>query len=269
MPPRRKKKLKVAVRRSRMAYQWRSFAETARLWMKRFLFVCSAVGMAWGAHGVWEKTALLSISEVRAEAPLLAGWVEDPPVKKGQPLFGFSAGRVERRLLERYPQLKSVRVRRDWDRGVTVRWQFRQPVARVHGGGRWLALDGEGALFPLEGEGAECPIFVFSDPGTPPQAALAFLALLRAAKESWTDGLHKITMSTDGEAVLLLAGEVPVFWGEAVPDPALVAQKARRLQRVLSAPESVGGIQYARFVDDRRVVIKPRALSTDRKEPHG
>jgi hypothetical protein len=71
--------------------------------------------------------------------------------------------------------------------------------------------------------------------------ALEFLASLRAAKESWTDRLHKITISLDGEAVLLLTGEVPVYWGEALSDPSFVAQKARRLQRVLSAPESAGG----------------------------
>ena len=42
------------------------------------------------------------------------------------------------------------------------------------------------------------------------RAAVAFLAALRGAKEFWTDGLHKITMSLDGEAVLLLSGDVPV-----------------------------------------------------------
>ncbi len=275
MPPRRRKKLKVTVRRSRVAYQWRSFAETFGFWVKGLLFVSSAVGVAWGAHWAWEKTSFLTVTDVRVNGPVLPGWVEDPPIKKGQPLFGFSAGRVEQRLLERYPQLESVRVRREWDRAVALRLDPRRPVARIQSAGRWNALDQGGALFPLEGDAPGLPILVLPDAEASPEPVLGFLAALRAAKESWTDGLHKITMSPDGEAVLLLAGDVPVFWGGVHADPSLEIQKARRLQRVLSAPESVGGIAYARFVDDRRVVIKPRGTNGprrtagQRKEPHG
>jgi cell division septal protein FtsQ len=269
MPPRRRKKLKVAVRRSRVAYQWRSFADTVGVWVKGAFFVGSAVGVAWGAVWVWDKTSFLPISEVRVEGPVLPGWVEDPPVKKGQPLFSFSVGRVERRLLERYPQLESVRVRREWDRAVSLRLAFRRPVARVQSGGSWSGVDNTGAFFPLEREAPGLPILVLPDPEASPESALTFLAALRAAKEPWTDGLHKITMSPDGEAVLFLSGDVPVFWGGVLSDPLLVAQKSRRLQRVLSAPESVGGIEYARFVEDRRVVIKPRVAVGQRKEIHG
>ena len=269
MRPRRRKKLKVAVRRSRVAYQWRSFSEVFGFWLKGFFFVASAVGLAWGAHWAWEKTAILTVTEVRVRGPVLPGWVEDPPVKKGQPLFSFSAGRVEQRLLERYPQLQEVRVRREWDRSVSVRLALRRPVVRIQSAGRWNALDAAGALFPLEEDLPGLPILVLPDAEASPAAALAFLSALRDAKESWTDRLHKITMSPDGEAVLLLSGDLPVFWGGVIPDPLRVAQKARRLQRVLSAPESVGGIQYARFVDDRRVVIKPRVIASQRKEPHG
>lgn len=269
MPPRRRKKLKVAVRRSRVAYQWRSFAETFGFWVKGLFFIASAVGLAWGAHWVWDETALLTITEVRVNGPVLPGWVEDPPVKKGQPLFSFSVGRVEQRLLERYPQLETVRVRREWDRAVSVQMVSRRPVLRIQSAGRWNALDQGGALFPLDEDAPGLPILVLPDAEASPAGALAFLAALRAAKESWTDGLHKITMSIDGEAVLLLSGDVPVFWGGVHSDPLLEIQKARRLQRVLSAPESVGGIVYARFVDDRRVVIKPRVAAGQRKEPHG
>ncbi|MBK8575809.1 MAG: cell division protein FtsQ/DivIB [Elusimicrobia bacterium] len=269
MPPRRRKKLKVAVRRSHTVYRWRSFAESAAFWVKSVLFVGSAAGLAWGAHALWEKTALLTVSGVRVEGLLLPGWGEDPPIKVGQPLFSFSAGRVERRLLERYPQLETVQVRREWDRVVRLRLVARRPVARIQSGGTWNALDREGAVFPLDVAERELPILVLPASDSPPGPALAFLSALQATKEFWTDGLHKITMSTDGEAVLLLSSGVPVYWGDATNEGSRVAQKARRLQRVLSAPESVGGILYARFIDDRRVVIKPRAAGVKGKESHG
>lgn len=269
MPPRRRKKLKVAVRRTRVAYRWRSFAETVGVWVKAVVFVGSAVGLAWGAHWAWEKTSLLTIASVRVDGPALPGWGADPPMKAGQPLFSFSAGRVGRRLLKRYPQLETVRIRREWDRTVSVQLILRRPVARVQSGGVWNAIDGAGAVFPLEDDGAGLPILVLPATEGVSAPALAFLAALRNAKEAWTDSLHKITMSSDGEAVLLLAGDLPVYWGEVSSDPVRVAQKARRLQRVFSAPESVGGVQYARFVDDRRVVVKPRIEPIQRKEPHG
>lgn len=269
MPPRRRKKLKVAVRRTRVAYQWRSFAESARLWVQRGAFVGSAVVLAWGAHWAWAKTSLMAIAEVNVEGPSLPGWAEAPPIKPGQPLFSFSARRLEKRLLERYPQVEAVRVSRGLDRVVTVRLDLRKAVFRVPFGDRWKALDSQGVLFPLENPGTDLPVLVLPAGESPARTALAFLAALRAAKESWTDGLCKITMSSDGEVVLLLPGDVPVYWGEATPNPALVAAKARRLQRVLSAPEAAGGVVYARFVDDRRVVIKPRLERAERKGAHG
>jgi cell division septal protein FtsQ len=269
MPPRRRKKLKVAVRRSHAAYRWRGFAEAVGFWVKGALFVGSAAGLAWGAHWTWEKTALLTVAGVRVDGPALPGWAEDPPVKAGQPLFSFSSGRVERRLLERYPQMESVRVRREWDRTVTLRFVLRRPLARVQSGGGWNGVDRAGAVFPLENGGADLPILGLPAADSAPGPAMAFWAALRETKELWTDSLHKITMSSDGEAVLFLTGEVPVYWGEVRTDPVLVAQKARRIQRVLSAPESMNGIEYARFVDDRRVVIKPRVAEPKGKGTHG
>jgi cell division septal protein FtsQ len=270
MPPRRKKKHKVVARRTRVAYRWRSFTERVVLLLKGVVFVGSAIGLAWGAHWVWEKTALLTISQVQVDGPVLPGWVESPPVKVGQALFSFSAGRVERRLLERYPQLESVHIQRRLDRGVSVRLGLRTPVAKMAvDKDRWNGVDAGGSFFPLEGEGVKLPIFSLPAKGKETAAALAFLAALRATKESWTDRLYKLKISTDGEGILFLEGDIPLHWGEVNTDSGLVARKVRRVGRVLAAPEAANGIEYARFVDDRRVVIKPRPAVSRKKETHG
>ena len=269
MAVRRRKKLKVTVRRSRVAYQWRAFAETVGRWVRAIFFVGSAAGVAWGAHWAWRQTDSIVITRVRVDGPIPAGWASSPPVKAGQPFFGFSAGAVERRLMERFPELASVRVRRGVDRGVTVRLDLRRPVARLADGERWRGIDPSGAVFALNGDGEGLPILVLPDNTAGAESALAFLESLQQSKESWTQRLYKLKISADGEAVLLLAGETPVYWGDAGADPVDVGPKARRLQRVLDAPESAGGVDYVRFVDDRRVVIKPRRAVVGKKETHG
>ncbi len=269
MAPRRRKKLKVTVRRTHIAYRWRSLSEAAGLWARGLLFLGSAVVLAWSVQRLWEKSSLLTISAVTVEGPALPGWADAPPLKPGQSLFSFSARALERRIRERYPQLADVGIRRGWDHAVRVRLVLRTPVLRVRVGDGWQGIDGTGALFPLQGDGAGLPILAPAAPNDPAAPALAFLAALRSAKEPWTEGLYKLKMSPDGEAVLFLQGDLPVYWGEAHPEPALVAAKARRLQRVLSAPETADGLDYARFVGDRRVVVQPRATTDKLEGNHG
>lgn len=268
MAVRRRKKLKVAVRRSRVTYQWRAFADTVGRWVRVAAFVGSAAGVAWGAHWAWTQTNSISIAQVRVEGSAPVGWDASPPLKAGQPFFGFSSSALERRLMGRFPELASVRVRRGVDRSVAIRLELRRPVARSSDGDRWRGIDRSGAAFPLSGDGDGLPILSLPENGTGAEDAVAFLESLQLSKEAWTQRLYKLKMSADGEAVLVLAGETPVYWGEALSNLAEVEPKARRLQRVLDAPESAGGLDSVRFIDDRRVVIKPRR-PVSKKETHG
>lgn len=259
----------MAVRKSRVAYQWRSLAQGLARVAKGTLFLGSAVGLAWGAAHLWNSSTVLRISQVTVEGPALPGWAEHPPLKAGQSLFSFSARRLERRLLERYPQLEAVRVRRRWDRGVTLALLPRTPVARVSGSDGWKGVDRSGVVFPIDNRGAGLPLIVSASPQDPLAPALAFLALLRATKEPWTEGLNKIRMSPDGEAVLQLADDLPIYWGDVVLEGRLVTAKARRLGHVLTAPEADAGLAHVRFVDDRRVIIKLNPTRTQGGEDHG
>ncbi|MBP9128574.1 MAG: cell division protein FtsQ, partial [Elusimicrobia bacterium] len=155
------------------------------------------------------------------------------------------------------------------DRSVTIRLEWRRPVARSSDGECWKGIDRSGAVFVLSGDGEGLPILALPDNARGAGEALAFLESLQQSKESWTQRLYKLKISADGEAVLMLAGETMVYWGDARTNLAEVGPKARRLQRVLDAPESAGGVESVRFVDDRRVVIKPRRAVVQRKETHG
>ncbi len=248
-----------------MAYQWRSLAEGVWLWVKIALFLVSAGAAAWGvAHGVGASTRW-RIDRVAYEGPVPAALLENPPLKAGDGLFRFSSRRIEKRLLAEFPQLEKASVRRGWNRVVTVRMSARRAVARRLEGDRWHGIDVDGRVFPLETVGDGLVILSPGTVGDSPLGALMFLERINATREAWTERLYKIKMSPDGEAVLYLSEDLPVHWGPVALDPAVVVAKARRLGRVLSAPEARDGVVYARFVDDQRIVIKPKNLE---KEPN-
>jgi hypothetical protein len=137
-------------------------------------------------------------------------------------------------------------------------------------GDRWRGMDAGGAFFPLEGDGRKLPIFSLPAKGKETATALAFLAAIRATKESWTDRLYKLKMSSDGEGFSFWRAIFRCHWGEVNTDSRLVAPEAFGGFSVCwTAPESANGIEYARFVDDRRVVIKPRPAVSRKKETHG
>lgn len=246
-----------------MAYQWRSLTETLWFWAKGLVFVASAAAAAWGAVHVVGNSTRWRIERVTYEGPIPAGLLENPPLKAGDGLFGFSARGLEKRLLAEFPQLEKAAVRRGWDRAVTVRVAARRAAARRLEGDRWQGIDADGRLFPLETPGDGLVILAPAAAGDSPLAALAFLERLNATREAWTERLYKIKMSPDGEAALYLAEDVPVHWGVVSLDPAVIDAKARRLGRVLSAPEARDGVVYARFVDDQRIVIKPKVMDKE------
>jgi len=248
-----------------MAYQWRSLTETLWSWGKGLVFFVSAAAAAGGAYQVIGTSARWRIERVAYEGPIPAGFLENPPLKAGDGLFRFSARSLEKRLLGEFPQLEKATVRRGWDRVVTVRVAARRAAARRLESDRWQGIDAAGRVFPLETPGDGLVILAPAAAGDSPLAALAFLERLNATREPWTERLYKIKMFPDGEAALYLADDVPVHWGVVSLDPAVIDAKTRRLGRVLSAPEARDGVAYARFVDDQRIVIKPKNLD---KEPN-
>lgn len=241
-----------------MAYQWRSLTETLWLWGKGLAFLASAAVAAGVVYHGIGTSARWRIDRVVYEGPIPAGLLENPPLKAGDGLFRFSARSLEKRLLGEFPQLEKADVRRGWDRVVTVRVAARRAAARRLEGDRWQGIDVDGRVFPLETPGDGLVILAPAAAGDSPRVALALLEGLNETGEAWTERLYKIKMSPDGEAALYLAEDVPVHWGVVSLDPAVIDAKARRLGRVLSAPEARDGVSYARFVDDQRIVIKPK-----------
>jgi hypothetical protein len=62
-----------------------------------------------------------------------------------------------------------------------------------------------------------------------------------------------------GDALLFLKDGSTIHWGDVTENEARVAAKSERLERVFQDPRMSGGVESVRFVDDRRLAVKPTA----------
>jgi hypothetical protein len=188
-------------------------------------------------------------------------------------LFGFSAGAKERMIRTKFPELKSVQVKRTFDGRVRVVYLRRHAAAKIWDNGQWLGMDEEGGVFPLrvfapedappegllpEDRSQPLPIFSGVLPGPPARGALEFAAILRRLPQPWARSFYKMKLAPSGEVILFLKDGPVVRWGEPVTDEAVVQAKAERLERVLRHPRLAGGAETVRFVDERRIAVKPK-----------
>jgi cell division septal protein FtsQ len=194
-------------------------------------------------------------------------------VSVGDSLFGFSAGGTEKRLRLQFPELKSVQVGRTLAAQVRVVYLRRRAAAKVWDNGQWLGMDEEGGVFPLrvfapedappegilpEERTRPLPILSGVSPGPSARAALEFAGILRRLPQPWARTFYKMKLASSGEAVLFLKDGPVVRWGEPAPEEAVVQAKAERLERALRHPRLAGGAESVRFVDERRIAVKPK-----------
>jgi cell division septal protein FtsQ len=176
-------------------------------------------------------------------------------------LFGFSIKNIETRLESEFSELADVSVSRGWNRGVLVEVRRRIPVARVPDGEGWSAMDDAGALFPLDATRfppEKLTVLVGSPTGLAARPYLDFLRRIRSEKLEWAGRTRKIKIGTGTEATLLFSDETPVFWGDVREKENVFHEKAARLDSVLKNELLKAGADYIRFVNDYRLVVKPK-----------
>jgi cell division septal protein FtsQ len=227
--------------------------------MKLVVWVGSAAGLAWAVHRGVEQAAWLRIRDVRITDTVPAAASRKITLRAGDSLLGFSAGRLEARLLADHPELAEVRVRRSLDRRVTIDAVRRRPRAKMPAGTRWLGIDEAGRAFPLSSEDAADELPVIHAPAGTARAALHFLEALRATRAPWTEKLQKIKLTAEEEAELFLREDTVIHWGPVTWDEDRLALRARRLERLFRQGPPATGASRVRFVTDDRLAVTPRS----------
>ena len=283
----RPRSVRVAYRPARARYRTRAAASVLK---PLILIAAGAAVLAWGAGAAREAWGRAAWTRVRGVTVVPAALQDGAPpdgleraagISAGDSLFGFSSLAADRRLRTQFPELEEVRVRRTLEGRVRIVFRRRRAAAKVWDDGQWLGMDEEGGLFPLrvfvpEGDSpgedssggapplsalernAPLPILSGVPAGPAARPALAFLDLFQRLPQPWAKGFYKMKLAPSGEAALFFKDGPLVRWGEVVVDEGVVFAKADRLERVLRDPRLKGGAESVRFVDDRRLAVKPK-----------
>ena len=161
----------------------------------------------------------------------------------GRSIFFISARKAESDILERYPEISSISLRRTLPDRVRVALSLRKPEALVRTPKNFQGIDRDGKVFPLPKNFSRSqeplPELVMKGSSSPAEP-LKFLESWRKAAqnlespESWR--LAKITMDEYGELSAELSEEAPhgapriLAWGRAVPEH--FEEKFKRLMQV-------------------------------------
>jgi cell division septal protein FtsQ len=239
---------KVVLRQSRARYQRRRFGHLFFVLTKQAVFGGLVLWGAVAAHGFWNTSPWFHVTDVRVEGLAPNGFHKRVGVVAGDHLFRFSAVTTQNRLLREFPEIAPVDIRRGFNRAVYFSVQKRRAVAKVFRGGAWQGVDGEGHLFPLDSSEA----LVTLGEGVP----VSFLQDLLSLKEPWVRRLQELKMDSVGSVVLVLHDCPWVAWGP----PLLNKRKAIRLGRVLQDPALAAGADTIKFVENHRLVVKPKRI---------
>lgn len=261
----RRRKQKVALRRSHAVYQWKLLSKVCLVGVLWAALILGGAFAAREGFDFWRDSAWFRIKDVRVDPKAPSGLAQALGLKAGGHLFGFSTRVLEARLANAYPELSEVRVRRRLDGGVKVSVARRVPRARVQDGPGWMGIDSAGVLFPLRSPDVKpetLPIFAGAA-GARAVPVLDFMARLRAVELDWTRRLLKVKADADGDLFLFLDNGTPIYWGPVPASGEVLEKKASRLERVLKDDSLAGGAAYVRFVDDARIAVKPRPAAAD------
>lgn len=260
---------RATFRASHARYRWRLLGRGLFLWTQRAFFLGLAAWLGSLGYAAWTRAEWLRVRNVEVAPGAPEGLAGRVGVSAGDHLFGFKAREVEARLRAAYPELALARVRRSWDGSVRVAVGRRAAAAKVFRDGEWFGMDAAGALFPLRLAGTEdAPpddpaarrliILAGVPEGEAALPALAFARRIQSLTDPWARRFYKMKLLPGGETALFLKDGPPVTWGPLDVDEARVKAKSARLDRVLRHPALAGGAEYARFVDDRRIAVKPK-----------
>lgn len=261
----RRRKQKVALRKSHAVYQWKVLSKVCLVVTLWAGLILSGAFMAREGFDFWRDSTWFRIKNIQVDPKAPAGLSQSLGLKAGGHLFGFSTGILEARLANSYPELSAVRVRRWFDGGVRVSVKRRVPRVRVQDGAQWMGMDDAGILFPLsspEVPPETLPIFAGAA-GAKAVPSLEFIARLKSQDLSWPRRLMKIKADADGDVFLFLDNGTPVYWGPVPSADKILKKKASRLERVLKDDSLSGGAAYVRFVDDARIAVKPMPAAAD------
>lgn len=229
----------------------------ARAWSVVRLGAVAAL-VVWGARSAvsfYRTGEVFRVQDVMLSGDVPSGAEAVLGVSTGDNILSFRPTEAEARLLKAFPELRSVNVRRGFDRRISVEGSYRFPVAYVRREGRLDGMDDAGVMFPVpEGVPSTGRPLIDGEMAEPVRrAALDTLLELRQEAPEFCARIERMETDKMRSASIFIDGGVVIDWGELGRDDA--ALKAGRIEAILErfAPTADGA--HLRFVTLDRVVM--------------
>ncbi|HOW27065.1 MAG TPA: cell division protein FtsQ/DivIB [Elusimicrobiota bacterium] len=251
---------RVSLRKKNVRYRFGLFLYACCLWSLWIGVAGLIVAGGTYAYKFWLESPYFRVQAVTFDPALPPDLVRQFSLTPGDHFFRYSSATLEKNLTEDFPELKQIRVVRRWDRSVHVKAVRRIPLACSVDKNRWKGVDEDGVVFPIRGtewDVQRIPMLVEGAPHRYFSTVFRVFKEIRLLPLDWTNRIRKIKIVSPDEVWFFLQDGTEVFWGGLQKET--FRKKAERLERVL-ADEILkpSGVEYARFVDDRRIVVKPR-----------
>jgi cell division septal protein FtsQ len=226
------------------------------LWL---LFRVAVVGgaVAWaGVAGMryWKTSSSLRVKSIVFAGDVPAALRASFPVKPNENLFLIHPRVLEKDALQKFPELRTLSVRRALNRDVIVTGAYRVPVARSRANGRDLGVDANGELFPLSG------ITPAPDLPTIEAPYLADRQALVRCLDAWKKHAPKFNslvkkLETDrmGKLSVEMTDDVLIDWDELELDH--VVDRAEKILKLRAMFEPKKFPATLKFVTDDRIVL--------------
>lgn len=207
------------------------------------------------AWNFWNSSPLLRVAAVEFQGDVPAALAASPGVRAGENIVLIKGRKIALSVLDRFPELEAVRVRRRWDRSVVFDCRRRVPIAMLKMEGVFRGIDRAGIVFPIaaETEAVRVPEVVTREGKSALVGIAGFLSILSVEAPELYSLISRLETDKIPTLRLELLDGTQVHWGP--PSAETAGVKARRLMRFRTEYEPRRPSAAVRFVTDDRLVM--------------
>lgn len=249
-------------RKQRVRFRSRYAGSVAKQWSKFFingvLTVAVIGGGFWGVTSsieFWETSSTLRVQEVIFSNDIPTRLRSNFPIKSNDHLLKLRPSTLEQEFLTKFPELKSLAIRRTLFRNVSVSGKLRIPVARIPSSGEGMALDINGFSFPLSDNSLLTDhLPMIETPNVEDRRLLlTFLARWKKDLPLFYSLIKKIETDRMREFIVELSDGVLIDWGPI--DEADIMARAKRVMRLRELFKQTKNPAWLTFVTNDRLVM--------------
>jgi len=190
-------------------------------------------------------------------------------LKPGQNIFLINTARLQEAALKTFPELKSVSIRRNWDRTLSVQGEYRTPVVYYYpkpSAARY-GIGEDGRVFALKNAANatnDLPTLTGNRSDIDTQLLVEALEALKKSLPDFYSSIKQLKTDRINTIKVVLDGDVVIHWGELSLDSVL--SKAKKVQNILDRFLPAKPMASMELVEGDRIVLDAHWIPRDQSE---